>query len=101
MQAYGLGIPTVFFQGVGQSLEPFDNKTLGVFAQDSSKVNRKLTVNYGVRYDIEWLPTFPAATSINAIAEKAFGVVQGIPTDSNNVAPRIGIAWDPWATARP
>ena len=100
VQAYGLGIPTIFFQGVGQSLQPFNNKTLGVFAQDSWKVNRKLTVNYGVRYDIEWLPTFPAATSINAIAEKAFGVVQGIPTDSNNVAPRIGIAWDPWGNGK-
>ena len=100
VQAYGLGIPTIFFQGVGQSLQPFNNKTLGVFAQDSWKVNRKLTVNYGVRYDIEWLPIFPAATSINAIAEKAFGVVEGIPTDSNNVAPRIGIAWDPWGNGK-
>src|SRR3984885_14062772 len=100
VQAYGLGIPTIFFQGVGQSLQPFNNKTLGVFAQDSWKVNRKLTVNYGVRYDIEWLPIFPAATSINAIAEKSFGVVEGIPTDSNNVAPRIGVAWDPWGNGK-
>jgi len=93
-------IPTIFYQGVGQSNQPFDNKTLGIFAQDSWKVNSKLSVNYGARYDIEFLPTFPAATAVNGVAEKAFGVVQGIPTDSNNIAPRIGIAWDPWGNGK-
>ena len=32
---------------------------------------------------------------MNAAAEKALGVVEGIPRDNNNVAPRFGIAWDP------
>lgn len=99
-QAYGLGIPTVFYQGVGQSRRLFDNKTLGGFLQDSWKINSKLTLNYGVRYDIEWLPTFTPGTTVNATAEKAFGVVEGIPTDSNNFAPRIGIAWDPWGNGK-
>jgi len=100
VQAYGLGLPTSFIQGIGTSDRPFDNKTLGVFAQDSWKINRKLTLNYGVRYDIEWLPTFTPSTSLNAAGEKAFGVVEGIPTDSNNIAPRIGIAWDPWGNGK-
>ncbi len=100
VQSYGLGIPTVFFQGVGQSRRLFDNKTLGGFAQDSWKIKRNVTLNYGVRYDIEWLPTFTPGTTVNAIAEKAFGVVEGIPTDSNNFAPRIGIAWDPWGDGK-
>jgi hypothetical protein len=100
VQAYGLGIPTVFYQGIGQSRRLFDNKTLGGFVQDSWKISNKLTLNYGVRYDIEWLPTFTPGTSINATAENAFGVVEGIPTDSNNFAPRIGIAWDPWGNGK-
>ncbi|MGH9704665.1 MAG: TonB-dependent receptor domain-containing protein, partial [Candidatus Acidiferrales bacterium] len=100
VQAYGLGLPTVFFQGIGQSNHPFDNKTLGVFVQDSWKVNHKLTINYGVRYDIEWVPTFPAGTALNATAEQAFGVVEGIPTDSTNIAPRFAIAWDPWGDGK-
>ncbi len=95
IQAYGLGIPTSFIQGIGQSHSPFTNKTLGVFAQDSWKLNRKLTVNYGVRYDVEFLPQFNPATALNATGEKTFHVIEGIPQDSNNVAPRIGIAWDP------
>jgi len=100
VQAYGLGIPTVYFQGVGQSKRLFDNKTIGVFAQDSWKINNKLTVNYGARYDIEFLPIFTPGTAINAAAEKAFGVVEGVPRDSNNIAPRIGIAWDPWGNGK-
>jgi outer membrane receptor protein involved in Fe transport len=100
VQAYGFGLPTSFIQGIGQSDRPFDNKTLGVFAQDSWKINHKLTLNYGVRYDIEWLPIFKPSTALNAAAEKAFGVVEGIPTDTNNVAPRIGIAWDPWGNGK-
>jgi hypothetical protein len=32
---------------------------------------------------------------VNAAAEKALGVTEGIPRDYKNVAPRIGLAWDP------
>ena len=28
--------------------------------------------------------------------EKALGVVEGIPRDYNNFAPRVGFAWSPW-----
>ncbi|HKS67610.1 MAG TPA: TonB-dependent receptor [Candidatus Acidoferrales bacterium] len=100
VQAYGLGIPTSFIQGIGSSDRPFDNKTLGVFAQDSWKISPRFTLNYGVRYDIEWLPTFKPSTDLNAAGESAFNVLEGIPTDSNNVAPRIGIAWDPWGNGK-
>jgi outer membrane receptor protein involved in Fe transport len=95
VQAYGLGLPTEFIQGIGTSDRPFDNKTLGVFAQDSWKLNKHFTLNYGVRYDNEWLPIFTPSTPLNAAGEQAFGVVEGIPSDTNNVAPRIGLAWDP------
>src|SRR5271154_2743612 len=100
VQAYGLGLPTIFYQGIGQSKNPFNNQLLGVFAQDSWKINQKLTLNYGVRYDVGWQPTFAASTPANAAAEKAFGVQEGVPIDSNNVSPRIGIAWDPWGNGK-
>ena len=100
VQAYGLGLPALFIQGIGQSKRPFDNKTLGVFAQDSWKINRKLTLNYGARYDIEWMASFAPGTTLNAAGEKAFNVVEGIPTDTNNIAPRIGLAWDPWGNGK-
>jgi Carboxypeptidase regulatory-like domain/TonB dependent receptor len=95
LQAYGLGIPTTYIQGIGNSNQPFDNLPFGFFAQDSWRVNRKLTLNYGVRYDVEISPLFSPATAVNAAAEKALGVIEGIPRDYNNVAPRFGLAWDP------
>src|SRR5271163_2271883 len=95
LQAYGLGIPTTYIQGIGNSNAPFDNLPIGLFAQDSWRVNRKLTFNYGVRYDVEITPLFAPATAINAAAEKALNVQEGIPRDYNNVSPRFGVAWDP------
>jgi hypothetical protein len=95
VQAYGLGIPQSYIQGIGSSNAPFDNIPMGFFAQDNWRVNRHLTVNYGVRYDVEISPLFAPATALNAAAEQALGVVEGIPRDYNNVAPRIGLAWDP------
>ena len=95
VQAYGLGLPQTFIQGIGRSNRPFSNKAFAFFIQDSWKVHPRLTLNYGVRYDLELTPIFPAATAINSAAEKAFGVVEGIPRDKNNVAPRFALAWDP------
>ena len=94
-QAFGLGLPQTYIQGIGQSNSPFDNLPFGFFAQDTWRATRKLTINYGLRYDVEISPLFAPATAINAAAEKQFGVVEGIPRDYNNVAPRIGLAWDP------
>jgi len=95
LQSYGLGIPTSYIQGIGNSNQPFDNLPFGFFAQDNWRLNRHLTVNFGVRYDVEISPLFAPATAVNAAAEQALGVVEGIPRDFNNVAPRFGLAWDP------
>jgi hypothetical protein len=94
-QAYGLGDPTVYIQGIGNSNSPFDNIPFAFYGQDTWRVTRKLTINYGVRYDFEITPLFAPATAINAAAEKALGVIEGLPRDYRHVAPRFGIAWDP------
>jgi hypothetical protein len=96
VQAYGLGFPQNLIQGVGNPHDSFSNKILGVFLQDSWRLRPNLTLNYGVRYDIEFTPTFKPTTAISAAAEQALGIIEGIPRDSNNIAPRIGLAWDPW-----
>ncbi len=95
VQAYGLGIPQVFIQGVGNPHDSFTMNTLGFFAQDSWRLRNNLTFNYGVRYDYELSPVFPAVNALSQAAQDALNITQGIPRDSNNVAPRVGLAWDP------
>ncbi len=102
VQAYGLGLPQVFLQGVGVAGAPFDNPTLGLFVQDSWRFSRVLTVNYGVRYDYEHTPLFIPSTGPgnNVAAEKTLGVVEGIPRYKKGVSPRLAIGWDPWGDGK-
>ena len=103
IQAYGLGLAQDFIQGTGESNLFFDNKTMGVFLQDSWRVSPRFTINYGLRYDIEWTPTFQpfgGPTGLNAAALKALGVIEGIPVFDNGYQPRLGIAWDPWGDGK-
>lgn len=60
------GVPSLF-----QS-----NPNLGLFLQDEWRVRRDLTINAGIRYDLQSLP-------------------DPIATDKNNIAPRIGMAYAP------
>src|SRR5581483_6272238 len=41
-------------------------------------------------------PEFPAINSLSQAAQNALGITQEMPRDNNNIAPRIGLAWDPW-----
>ena len=95
IQAYGLGLPQNFIQGVGNPHDAFTNAPLGAFVQDSWRVMPNLTLNYGVRYDVELTPTFAAINAFSQAAQKNLGLTQGIPRDWDNVAPRVGLAWDP------
>jgi hypothetical protein len=99
-QAYGLGLPQVFIQGIGSSNKPLNNYPFAFFVQDSWKVHPRLTLNYGVRYDFELTPIFAPATTLNRDAEAAFGVLEGLPRDKNNWAPRFALAWDPRGNGR-
>ncbi|HEV3139907.1 MAG TPA: TonB-dependent receptor, partial [Vicinamibacterales bacterium] len=64
-----------FSQTFGATVVSQTNPNVGVFVQDEWKVRPDLTVNAGLRYDLEFLQT--------------------INTDRNNLAPRAGFAWTP------
>jgi len=102
-QAYGFGFPESFVQqfgGLERTTSRYDNTTLGWFVQDSWKLAQNLTLNYGVRYDMEFTPLVPASSPLSEAGEKLLNVVQGIPRDTNNWAPRLGFAWDPFKSGR-
>ncbi len=76
LQAFDLGLPQSYQQGFG---DPGVTATLtyfSVYAQDTWNVRRNLTLNLGIRYEVD-------------------DRRDPIPTDRNNFAPRIGFAWDP------
>ena len=112
VQQYGLGFPANFIQGFGNPISSIGNKPIAFFAQDSWKVRPNLTLNYGVRYDIELteqIPTLPLNDPLSGIsltaqqvaaAQDAMGVQQGFPRDKNNWAPRLAVAWDPWSDGK-
>jgi len=95
VQAYGLGIPSTFIQGIGNPHDAFSNKPLGFFWQDSWKARSNLTLNYGVRYDVEFSPKFAPPAGLAGAAYNALGIQKGVQNDTNNFAPRVGLAWDP------
>jgi hypothetical protein len=95
VQTYGLGIPGDFIQGLGSPKDSFSNKPLGLFLQDSWRVRPNLTLNLGVRYDVEFPPKFKAPQGLALPAYNLLGLQKGIQTDTNNIQPRVGLAYDP------
>ena len=75
------------------------------YAMDDFRLNDKLTLNLGVRYDLftppieqyNRLANFDFATGL-FVSPQQPGVSRSgnVKTDHNNFAPRIGFAWTPW-----
>jgi hypothetical protein len=95
VQSYGAGLPGDFIQGVGSPSDTFKNIPIGAFWQDSWRISPKVTLNYGVRYDVEIAPQFKPPQGLALPAYNVLGLQKGIQTDKNNIQPRIGMAWDP------
>jgi Carboxypeptidase regulatory-like domain/TonB dependent receptor len=63
-------------QAFGAPNQLQSNPNIGVFVQDEWRVRQDLTLNAGLRYDLQFLP-------------------DPIQTDTDNLAPRMGIVWAP------
>src|SRR5207249_2899441 len=92
------------FLGDGDSRIDQRVDQLSAFGQDSFRINRRLTLNYGIRYDVDFGFYDPKngsqATNRAVIALQKIGMLPldktALPSDdTNNISPRIGFAYDP------
>src|SRR5256714_1912218 len=82
-----------------------------LFAQDDFKVHPRLTLNLGLRWDVQTAPTDPQNRVVNYVPGQKSVVIPtapvgalffgdpgvergGIPTSHTHFSPRIGFAWD-------
>ena len=120
---YLLGLPDQFGQGAGQ-VEYVRNTGLYLFAQDSWKIKPNLTLNYGLRWELNTpladkahhvqtfrpgeqstvFPCVPAGPNTDCTSQDPIGLVvpgdPGVPSGMTQTyykafAPRIGLAWSP------
>jgi hypothetical protein len=111
------GNPVVFLQGGGDFNREIRDRALNAYVQDAYKVTSRLTLNYGLRYELPF-PSTENENRVNLFVPGAQstviptappgllypgdrGVPKGlIPTQTTGFAPRIGLAWDPRGNAK-
>ena len=120
---YLIGRPSNFFLQTTITDQALSNN-YHAFVQDDYKVTPRLTLNLGLRYELHtpWVqeqdfhasirPDAPCFTDCQQsqrfpdappglVYPGDAGVPRGLaPTDKNNWAPRIGLAWDPFGNGR-
>jgi carboxypeptidase family protein len=105
------GQPVFFLQGGGNFSRNLRGQAFQLFAQDTWRITPRITINYGLRYEVPspyteahnlenlWIPgrqstVFPSAPA-GLLYPGDKGVPRGlIPTQRDAFAPRLGIAWD-------
>jgi len=111
------GAPVVFLQGGGYLPRGLRGNSTNAYAQDSYKPTTRLTINLGVRYELQspfteihnqqmlWIPGRQSVVNPGAPEGLLYpgdpGVPGGlVPTDYHGFAPRVGLAWDPTGSGK-
>jgi hypothetical protein len=88
IQALALNLPAAYVQGYGNPTTEYDVGDLSLFAQDDWALLDNLTLKVGLRYQKQFFPSRQYSAPGIAPYE--------IPSDNNNLAPRMAIAWNPF-----
>jgi hypothetical protein len=94
----GLGTFTTSFyrnytQGIGPRAFQFRTRDYAVFGTDDWKIFPRLTLTLGLRYEYEKLPD-------PLLPNPALPQTTKMPSDKNNLGPRIGFAYDVFGNGR-
>jgi Carboxypeptidase regulatory-like domain len=87
------GTGTTYVQGYGDFTVNVPRTILGFWFQDDWKILPRLTANLGVRYDND-LGAFTGGPKLTN------GLLTPKSNDNNNIAPRVGFAYDPWGDGK-
>ncbi len=112
-----LGQSVQFFQGGGDFNRGLRKWIAAGYAQDEFRISPRLTLNYGVRYEVntpytdirnrmnEFAPGQQSTVMPDAPPGLLFPGDKGVPAgiaavDYHEIMPRVGLAWDPFGTGQ-
>jgi hypothetical protein len=84
-----------YAQSFGNPIFAITTFDYALFAQDNWRLLPRLTLEFGMRYDFEFLPAPPAS-----LANPAVPQTSNHPSDKNNIGPRIGFSYDVWGSGK-
>jgi outer membrane receptor protein involved in Fe transport len=94
--------PDAFTGNIGGTTAKSNNWAYALFAQDTWRVSEALTLNLGLRYDLD-RSVKAGDEFVDAKNDRIVATLGGGPrvtktdVDTNNVAPRVGFTWKPMA----
>lgn len=87
LRAFAHDVPRYYMQDFGPAISHPDSQTLALFLQDNFRVTRHLTLNAGIRWDLQ---TF----LVDGLESNPLYTPSGkLPSDLNNFSPRLGFSW--------